>query len=187
MSKFKRMKWILITCLVSVFILPVRAQSLLDVSTGNRSTLSELIGTAWAVIIFTDQECAYDLEYLGRVKALAAKYPGVRFIRINTLDKWEDTPSTMKSFAQSKGIKSAYFYDETGESARLLEARKSTQAILLRWREGPVIAYTGAIDSNPLRSDDVRSHYLEDAITEALAGKKISRSKTLVTGCMIDR
>ena len=140
------------------------------------------------VIIFTCNHCPFSKAYEDRIIALQDKYKkkGIHVVAINPNDKKRqpaDSYENMKKRAEEKGFNFAYLYDESQDIAKAYGARKTPHVYLLDSERK--VQYIGAIDDNMEGGDSVKKKYVEDAITEMLNGKTITKSNSKAIGCTI--
>ncbi len=135
------------------------------------------------VVLFMSTECPVAKSYEARLKQMVGKFekPGVVFVAFNS-NRGEDLPA-MKKYA--KANKSAYHYlrDESQKIAKSFGALRTPEVFLLG--KDRKIAYMGGIDDDYRMSGKAKNKYLETAITEVLAGKKLTKTTTRAVGCTI--
>lgn len=137
------------------------------------------------VIIFTCNRCPVAQSYEERFARLAADFEdkGVSVVAINVNGGKAESLENMKTRAKEHGIGFDYLKDASQESAKAYGAR-TTPTVFLLDRDRKVI-YMGAFDDNWQAEAAVERHYLIDAVTASLAGKKIDMAETLSPGCGI--
>jgi glutaredoxin len=162
--------------------------ALIDAIDGNDVYLTDYNKGKGLVVIFTSNNCPYDLYYKDRIKSLEAEYKeqGINFILVNALtDAGEELPA-MKKHAEEAGYNSPYLADKEKVLLAALEISKSPEAVILKnQEEGPVIFYKGAIDNNPQVASDVKEHYLKRNIENLLNNKPADPAEVRTTGCRI--
>ncbi len=187
MKKFKLA--LLLACSFSSYAQIVQDFTLVNVADGKNVSLNGFTTSVGIAIIFTSNECAYDSQYLERIKNLNDQYKGkIQFLLINShIDPKEDSKSMMQRF-QEWGLPIPYLADKAQVAVDRLGATKSPEAFLLK-RNGTTnsIVYRGALDDNPLVPGDVRTYYLKIAIDQLLANKKIEVPRNRAVGCTIRR
>lgn len=165
--------------------------TLQDVVSGSSVKLSDYAGGKGVFVFFTSEHCPYAKLYEDRVVALAAelKSLGIQTILINPNDPGlspDDSIEKMKAKAREKGYTFPYLSDKQQQGAKLLQAQKTPEAILLKpTGNGFEIVYRGAFDDNPMAAAEVKEAYLEVAAKALAAGRMPTKKETRPTGCMI--
>lgn len=77
----------------------------------------------------------------------------------------------------------AYLLDELGTVGRAYDAQTTPHMFIID-KEG-VLVYNGAFDDDPRGNKDKRVNYVESALDELLASKKITTSSTKPYGCSV--
>lgn len=143
------------------------------------------------IIVFTCNHCPFAKAYEDRIIALDAKYKklGYPVIAINPNDSAshpDDSWPEMVKRAKKKKFTFPYLYDETQEIAKAYGATKTPHIYLLHKENNALIVkYTGAIDDNSDDASKVKDKYLENALTELIAGKEVTVKTTKAIGCGI--
>jgi peroxiredoxin len=151
--------------------------------------LSTLKGKT-VVLEWTNYDCPfvkphYDTE-LKTMSKLAAKYAdqGVIWLTINSTHY--ATVETNKAWAEKHQLKQAVLVDGDGKVGKLYQA-KTTPHMFVIDKEGK-IAYQGAIDNAPMGKkpeDQELVNYVDKALAELLADKKVEIAKTKSYGCSV--
>jgi glutathione peroxidase-family protein len=143
------------------------------------------------VVVFTCNHCPFAKLYDDRLVALHHKYAskGYLVLAINpndTAQQAEDSFDKMQARASEKHYPFAYLRDETQQVAMSFGATRTPQVFLLA-KEGDRlrVAYIGALDNSPEDAAKVTERYVEKALDELLAGRKVSRDNTKAVGCTI--
>ena len=138
---------------------------------------------AYTVVIFFSADCHVLLAHDDRIRRLAADFASPR-VRILAVDSEIDA-SLERDRAEIERRRYPFpvLLDRGGKLARSLGATFASYTVVLDG-EGSV-RYRGGIDSDRVHMRDDATHYLEDALTDLLAGKspRISESKAL--GCAL--
>ncbi len=143
------------------------------------------------IVVFTCNHCPFAKAYEQRILALDKKYASLGYpvVAINPNDKDvvpDDSPENMAVRAKEKNYTFPYLYDETQEIAKTYGAMKTPHVYILTKKGGDLkVEYIGAIDDN---SDDpaaVKTKYVENALTEIMAGKPVTTGTTKAIGCSI--
>ncbi len=149
---------------------------------GKAITLGDTKGAKAVVICFTCNNCPVAQAYQDRFIEFNKKYAdrGVKFVAID-VNKGE-TLAAMKQRAEAKDYNFPYAYDESRESARQYGARVTPHLFVLDGND--VVQYIGAFDDN-MNAKQVKKHYVDDAVTAVLDGKKPKTTETRAVGCGI--
>jgi len=92
----------------------------------------------------------------------------------------------MQKLAQEKGYTFPYLYDKTQATAKRYAAMKTPHIFVVRKVSTQyVLEYTGAIDDNSQDPSAVKKRYVENAVNELLANKKVSQHVTKAIGCSL--
>ncbi len=158
---------------------------------GNKVSLSDYKKAKGFIVVFTCNHCPYAKMYESRIMALDKEYASKGFpvIAISSNDEKaypSDSFENMKKLAKEKGYTFPYLFDATQQVAKDFGAQKTPHAYVLK-KEGKdiTVEYVGAIDDNPRDASDVRKNYIKNAVDELLAGKAVSKNKTIAIGCGI--
>ncbi len=145
------------------------------------------------IVVFTCNTCPVSKKYEQRIIDLNTKYAplGYPVIAINPNDpeaSYGDDFDSMKELARKKQYQFPYLYDK-GQLVTNAYGAKATPHIFLLQQKNKIntVVYTGAIDNDPQNSNDNKVNYLENAITEILAGKSPSMASTKALGCTVKR
>ena len=143
------------------------------------------------IVIFTCNSCPFSVAYEDRIIELQNQFGSAGFpvLAINSNDverKPEDSFDAMKVRADEKGFNFAYVYDSTQEIATLFGATRTPHVYLLNNDDGNFkVSYIGAIDDNPMNSDNVEDKFLESAIAAVQGGNDPDPNFTKAIGCTI--
>jgi peroxiredoxin len=143
------------------------------------------------IVVFTCNHCPYAKSYEKRLIAIDAKYkalgyPVIAIMPNDTIACPDDAPSKMPAYAKEKGFTFPYLFDGTQATAKAYGAMKTPHVyVLQKEKKDLVVKYVGAIDDNYEDANMVKSKYLENAMTELLAGKDITEKTTKAIGCTI--
>jgi hypothetical protein len=161
--------------------------SLINVADGSTVSLGYFDSYPGVVIIFTSNQCPYDVYYQDRIAALAAKSK-LPVVLINSLTDEKESAEEMKEFAGQKGVKSWYLADKEQTVLRMFEAQKTPESFVLKNTDGKFsVVYRGAIDDNPQSATHVNHSYLNEAIDKLLLGQQIETPNVRPVGCSIRR
>lgn len=158
---------------------------------GKQVALADYKSAKGFIIVFTCNHCPYAKAYEDRIIALDKKYKSLGYpvIAINSNDSAaypDDSYPEMVKRAKKKKYSFPYLYDQSQDVAKTYGALKTPHIFLLHKENNKMmVKYTGAIDDN---SDDVKKvtqKYLENALSELMAGKEITVKTTKAIGCGI--
>ena len=118
----------------------------------------------------------------GTFKALAEKYKdkGVVWLQINS--KRGNDREKNRKFAEEEKLTFPYLDDHTQDVAKAYGAKRTPHCFVID--KAGVIVYEGAIDDDPAGKKDAakKVNYVDQALTELLAGKPISMALTAPYG-----
>lgn len=143
------------------------------------------------IVVFTCNHCPFAKAYEDRIIGLDKKYKtlGYPVIAINPNDSAaypEDAWPEMVKRAKKKKYSFPYLYDESQAVAINYGATKTPHVFLLHKENNAlVVKYTGAIDDNSENAKKVKEQYLENALSDLMAGKDIRVKTTKAIGCGI--
>ena len=139
------------------------------------------------IVVFTCNTCPYAKAYESRIVDLNAKYAplGYPVVAINPNDA-SKVPGDSYTAMQTKKYAFPYLQDESQQVARAFGATRTPHLYVLT-RKGSdfVVSYIGAIDDNSEDPSLVKTKYVENAMTEIIAGKAPSTNSTKAIGCTI--
>lgn len=165
----------------------VRSFTLMDVSKGAPVSLDQYSSSAGIVVLFTSNECPYDLYYTDRLAKLISEFSGsVTFLFVNSHNDPQEADEEMKTKAATWSFSVPYLSDKSQVAMSALGARRSPEVYLLKPSKGAFqVYYTGGIDDNPQEPTAVTSQWLRDAIQNLLAGKAAPHVTVRSPGCSI--
>jgi peroxiredoxin len=140
------------------------------------------------VVFFTCNHCPYVTGSDESTRRTAEKFAprGVRFVAINSNSKntyaEDDFPHMVKRMRDEK-FPWIYLHDETQDVARAYGALRTPHFYVFD-RERRLV-YTGRAVDNPRQAERSKTHDLERALEEHLAGKPISAPVTNPIGCNV--
>jgi peroxiredoxin len=158
---------------------------------GKMVSLADYKSAKGFIVVFTCNHCPFAKAYESRIMDLDKKYASQGFpvIAISSNDKDAvpaDSPENMTARAKEKNYSFPYLYDESQEIAKSYGATKTPHVFILTKKGADLmVSYIGAIDDN---SDDpaaVKTKYVENALTEIMAGKPVTTSSTKAIGYTI--
>lgn len=155
---------------------------------GKMVSLADYTSAKGFIVIFDCNTCPYSKAYNERIIALNKKYASVGYpvIAINANDASQssgDSYEEMVRVAKEKGYGFPYLVDESQSVAKTFGATNTPHVFILT--KELKVAYIGAIDDSARKAEAVSKKYVETAVDELLAGKKVTTSKTKAIGCGI--
>lgn len=161
--------------------------TLVNIADGKNVSLKSFTNCQGIAVIFTSNECPYDEQYRQRIKDLNEKYRGtIQFLLINAHQEARENAKAMAQKYAGWGMSIPYLSDKDQIAMDCLGAKKSPEAFLLKKNgQSFTIVYQGSIDDNPLVNTDVDKAYLNMAIDQMLANKKVEVTDNRVAGCTI--
>ena len=158
---------------------------------GNLVSLSDYAEAKGFIILFTCNHCPFAKLYPKRLNALNEKYKklGVPLIAISSTDTIqyeEDTFIEMVNYSKKEKFNFPYLYDAEQKVAKHFNAQKTPHAFVI-WKENQnwVIKYSGAIDDNGMKPEEVKTPFVANAIDALLSNKKVNTAETKSIGCQI--
>ncbi|TDB64152.1 thioredoxin family protein [Arundinibacter roseus] len=154
-------------------------------------SLSDYSSQKGVIVVFSCNHCPFAKAYEERVIALDRKFGGQGFpvIAINPTDPAayeDDTFEQMQARARSKGFTYPYLVDATQTVAKAFGATRTPHVFVLTNNNGTfTVRYIGTIDDNPQDPSGVSKRYVDDAVTNLLAGKPVVTTTTKAIGCAI--
>ena len=139
------------------------------------------------MVVFTCNTGPYAKAYESRIMALHQKYApqGYPVVAINPNDP-AVAPGDSYAAMQTKKYAFPYLVDATQQVARTYGATRTPHLyVLTRKGNDFVVSYIGAIDDNSEDATLVKTKYVENAMTEIMAGKPASTNSTKAIGCTI--
>jgi len=155
----------------------------LDDINGKKVSLSDFAGKT-VVLEWGNPHCPpwLRLHKAGAFKALAEKYKdkGVVWLQINGNTKSDREKN--RKFAEDEKLTFPYLDDHTQEVAKAYGAKRTPHIFIID-KTGAIV-YNGAIDDDPQGKKEAaaRINYVDQALSELLAGKPISVAQTAPYG-----
>ncbi|MBO2007484.1 thioredoxin family protein [Hymenobacter negativus] len=139
------------------------------------------------IVVFTCNTCPFAKAYESRIVDLNTKYAskGYPVVAINPNDP-AVSPGDSYTDMQKKKYAFPYLVDESQQVAKTYGATRTPHLyVLTRQGNDFVVSYIGAIDDNSEDATLVKTKYVENAMTEILAGKPAITNSTKAIGCTI--
>jgi glutathione peroxidase-family protein len=143
------------------------------------------------IVVFMSNHCPFAKAYEDRLMALDRKfsaqgYPVLAIMPNDPTAYEEDSFENMKIRARDKSFSYAYTIDETQATARAFGATRTPQVYVLKQTNGQfILEYTGTIDDNPQDESSVQRRYVDDAVSNLIAGRPVQSPITKPIGCAI--
>ncbi|MFL6520203.1 MAG: thioredoxin family protein [Chthoniobacterales bacterium] len=160
----------------------------LPATDGKTYALGDFASDPVLVIFFTCNHCPYVTGSDESTRRTAEKFAarGVRFVAINSNSKntyaEDDFPHMVQRMREEK-FPWIYLHDETQEVARGYGALRTPHFYVFD-RDRRLI-YTGRAVDNPRQADRSKTHELERALEEHLAGNPVRMPVTNPIGCNV--
>jgi len=155
---------------------------------GQRCTLGEYKSKKAIVVIFVGTECPIANLYFPTLAEMQKRYAnqGVQFLAINS--NGQDSFADVVEHARERRLPFPVLKDVEQRAAEAFGASRTPEAFLLDANR--IIRYRGRIDDQYgytyRRAAPTRTE-LKDALTELLAGKRITTPESECQGCLIGR
>ena len=151
-------------------------------------TLGDIAGEKGTLVIFSCKHCPFVQAWQDRMVKIgndaAGKGIGVVFINSNDPAEYPtDDLENMQQQAKEAGYEFPYVVDATSDVARAFGAGRTPEVFL--FDADMKLVYHGAVDDNTYKPEEVKKHYLRDAVDALLAGKEIPLQETKSVGCSI--
>lgn len=155
---------------------------------GKFFSLSDIKNAKGYIVVFTCNGCPFSKMYEDRLIALHNKYAAKGYsviaINPNVSDNNErESFKAMQERAKDKEFPFVYLADENQEIFPKYGAVRTPHVFLLD--KDRKVQYIGSIDDNARSAEDVKTHYVEDAIHALKNGKKPSINYTKAIGCPV--
>lgn len=160
----------------------------LPATDGKTYSLHDFDDTPVLVIFFTCNHCPYVIGSDEVTRQTAEKFApkGVRFVGINSNSPntyAEDSFDHMVKRMKEKKFPWLYLYDRSQDTARAYGALRTPHFYV--FNKDRKLVYTGRGVDNPRDTSKMTVNDLENALTELLAGKSISKPVTNPIGCNV--
>jgi len=158
---------------------------------GKMISLAEMKDAKGFIITFTCNHCPFSVAYEDRIIALHKKYApkGYPVVAINPNDETivpDDSYDNMVVRAKEKNFPFVYLQDKTQDIAKAYGAQRTPHIYIVAKKGNDfVVQYIGAIDDNTDDPAAVKTKYVENAMSDLLAGKAVSVNSTKAIGCSV--
>jgi len=196
----KKLMWLVVVSFIGFAAVPIKngyevgdpvSDFKLKNFDGKMVSLADFKQAKGFIVIFDCNTCPVSRAYNTRIISLSKKYASQGFpvvlINPNSAEVVaEESYEAMSVHAKEHGYDFPYLYDESQEVVRKFNPTNTPHVFVLnKTSEGLRVAYIGAIDNNSRDGSKADKHYVEDAVNELLAGKKVTVTKTRAIGCGI--
>jgi peroxiredoxin len=160
----------------------------LPATDGKTYTLDDFSADPVLVVFFTCNHCPYVIGSDEATRRTAEKFSarGVRFVAINSNSAntyaEDDFPHMVERMREQK-FPWIYLYDQTQDVARAYGALRTPHFYVFDRARN--LVYTGRAVDNPRRAEKAKTHDLDRALEEHLAGTPISVPATNPIGCNV--
>ena len=163
----------------------------------NYYSLKKLAGENGLLVIFSCNTCPFVVGNGSKSEGWQNRYPGiselsneqgVTFVLVNSNEakrKHGDSIKDMKKQYEDQNYSGYYLLDQNSVVADAFGAQTTPHVYL--FDKSLKLVYTGAIDDNVNRRDEVEVHYLNNAINNMVKGDNIDPETTRNIGCSIKR
>jgi peroxiredoxin len=154
---------------------------------GKKVSLHELAGTKATVVVFMSFECPISISYSPQLAEMAKRHApqGVSFVGV-CASETETADSVARQAADFK-LGFPVFHDAQGAAVAAFKAEKTPEVFVLD--HNLVLRYCGRIDDSYAarlkRNLLVKTHDLDAALGELVAGKAVSHPVSEAIGCLI--
>jgi len=169
--------------------IPKAEAGMKDVS-GKTISLQQAKRERGLLVMFSCNTCPVVIANQSRTKQIC-RYASDNKIGIAVINSNEGGRSdgesfeSMQAYANQQSYQWFYVLDKSDVLADAFGANRTPECFLFD-KDGKLI-YHGAIDDSPGKIDNVKRHYLRDAIDEMVAGKNITIKESRSIGCSINR
>lgn len=191
-------KFIIISVLFVLcsFNLIVKDKKVSDFKIKNANTnqwvsLSNYKNAKGFIIIFTCNKCPMAKFYSQRLNQMNDKYKklGIPLLAINSMDTLvyaEESFKRMQNKVKSDQLNFPYLQDKKQIVGKNFNASVTPQAFLI-WKQNNkfIVKYEGSIDDNAGDFQNVKNHFLTDAVDQLLKGNEVNIKKSEPFGCKI--
>lgn len=154
-------------------------------------SLSDYKNAKGFIIIFTCNKCPMAKFYSQRLNQMNEKYKkvGIPLIAINSMDTLayaEESFRKMQNKVRKDLLNFPYLQDKKQAVGKNFKASVTPQAFLI-WKQNNkyVIKYEGSIDDNAGDYQNVKNHFLTNAVDQLLKGNEVTIKNSEPFGCRI--
>ena len=157
---------------------------------GNWVSLNTFEGVKGYIVVFTCNHCPYAQLYEHRIIDLHYDYApkGFPVVAINPnspLIVEEDSYEEMQKRASKYGYPFKYLFDEEQIVYPRFGATRTPHVFILD--KDMIVRYIGAIDDNPESEQDIKVHYVRNAVDALLKNEMPNPDFTRAVGCTVKK
>ena len=135
-----------------------------------------------SVLVFLSSNCPCSNAHIAHLTALAHRFPQVKFIGVHA--NADESKSESAAYFKAQKLPFPVLQDSGAQWANRLKALRTPHAFVVS-ASGELL-YQGGVTSSA-EASKAQEFYLEAALTQLVAGEKITTAKTRVLGCQIAR
>ncbi len=157
---------------------------------GRTISLQEAKKENGLLVMFSCNTCPVVIANQSRAKEIC-KYASNNKIGVAVINSNEggrsdvESMESMQAYAQQQSYQWFYLLDKNDVIADAFGASRTPECFM--FDKNNKLMYHGAIDDSPGKIDNVKHHFLKDAIDEMAAGKNVSIRESRSIGCSISR
>lgn len=162
-----------------------------NANTNQWVSLSDYKNAKGFIIIFTCNKCPMAKFYSQRLNQMYDKYKkvGIPLIAINSMDTLayaEESFRKMQHKVKNDHLNFPYLQDKKQVVGKNFKASVTPQAFVI-WKQNNklVIKYEGSIDDNAGDYENVKNHFLANAVDQLLKGNEVAIKNSEPFGCKI--
>lgn len=130
------------------------------------------------ILIFTRPGCPFDRAYANRIEALSRQMQ-LKNVPVLLVLQTSTPADTAYTYSTANVV-----IDKDRTVAHRFGATRTPEVFVLKQTNGQLILeYSGSLDDNPQDEQGVRRRYVEEAITQLLAGNRVALPVTKPIGC----
>lgn len=139
----------------------------------------------YLVLEWTNGECPFVVDHYERntMVKLNNKFKNKNVVWLAVNSSHFITPEKTKKWKSKWALPYPTLQDPTGKMGKSFGAKKTPQMFVFN-PQGSLI-YQGAIDDDSTNEKKVKTNYVEKALNEAIANRKVSVPKTKAYGCSV--
>ena len=154
-------------------------------------SLSDYKNAKGFIIIFTCNKCPMAKFYSQRLNQMNDKYKkmGIPLIAINSMDTLayaDESFKRMQKKVKNDQLNFPYLQDKKQVVGKKFNATVTPQAFVI-WKQNNkfVVRYEGSIDDNAGDYQNVKNHFLTNAVDQLLKGNQVTIKNSESFGCRI--
>jgi peroxiredoxin len=135
-----------------------------------------------AVVVFWSGVCSHCARYDAYLNSFPARHPNIALVVVAS--RQEESRHEVQTTAARRGLQFPILYDHDRKVAHAWLVHQTPRAFLVD--AGLQLIYRGAIDNFKYAGDPEYQPYLENAMDDLLAARRIARAETPSFGCPIE-